>query len=131
MIMNKILENLLYTKTHEWVDFIDATTVRIGISDFAQQKLGDLVFINLPEVGDEVTAGVAFSDVESVKAVSDVISPVTGTISDMNEELLNGPERVNEDAYENWFIEVKNITYQSKLMTPAEYEKYCEEEANG
>ncbi|MDR1525171.1 MAG: glycine cleavage system protein GcvH [Tannerella sp.] len=129
--MNKILENLLYAKTHEWVEFIDETTVRIGISDFAQQELGDLVFVNLPEVGDAVTAGIAFGDVESVKAVSDVISPVTGTVTEINEELLGRPELINEDAYENWFIKVEDIAEQSELMSPAEYGVYCEKEAHG
>ncbi|MDR1116178.1 MAG: glycine cleavage system protein GcvH [Tannerella sp.] len=128
--MNKILENLFYAKTHEWVEFIDETTVRIGISDFAQQELGDLVFINLPEIGDGVTAGVAFGDVESVKAVSDIVSPVTGTVSAVNKELLNSPEWINEDSYENWFIEVKDITEKSELMNPAEYKEYCEKEAH-
>jgi glycine cleavage system H protein len=128
--MNKILDNLFYAKTHEWVEFIDETTVRIGISDFAQQELGDLVFINLPEVGDEVTAGIAFGDVESVKAVSDIVSSVTGIVSAVNKELLNSPEWINEDSYKNWFIEVKDVTEKSELMNPAEYKEYCEKEAH-
>jgi glycine cleavage system H protein len=128
--MNKILEHLFYAKTHEWVEFINDTAARIGISDFAQQELGDLVFINLPEVGDTVTADVAFGDVESVKAVSDILSPVTGTVAAVNEDLLNNPGRINEAPYESWFIEVKNITGKSALMSPAEYQDFCKKEAH-
>ena len=128
--MNKVLENLNFAKTHEWVDFINDTTARIGISDFAQQALGDLVFINLPEVGDAVTAGEAFGDVESVKAVSDIISPVTGVISAVNQEVLDCPEGINENPYDSWFIEVEEISEKSELMTPSEYEEFCEKEAH-
>ncbi|MDF2952204.1 MAG: hypothetical protein K0S18_1787, partial [Anaerocolumna sp.] len=74
------MKELLFSKSHEWVEFIDETTVRVGISDYAQKELGDLVFINLPEIGDEVTTGESFADVESVKAVSNIYSPVTGVI---------------------------------------------------
>jgi glycine cleavage system H protein len=127
--MNKILNNLLYAKTHEWVEIKDDHTARIGISDFAQHELGDLVFINLPEVGDPVTAGEAFGDAESVKAISDVMSPVTGVISAINREVLDHPESINENPYESWFIEVKEISGKSDLMTAAEYEEFCEKEA--
>jgi glycine cleavage system H protein len=128
--MSKILDNLFYAKTHEWVAFINDTTVRIGVSDFAQQELGDLVFINLPEVGDPVTAGVAFGDVESVKAVSDIIAPVTGVVSAVNEELLDEPGIINEDPYGGWIIEVSNISAKSDLMDPAAYRVFCEKEAH-
>ena len=128
--MNKVLENLNYAKTHEWVHFINDTTARIGISDFAQQELGDLVFINLPEVGDTVTAGEAFGDVESVKAVSDIMSPVTGVISAVNQDVLDHPESINENPYESWFIEVKDITEKSDLMVASAYEEFCEKEAH-
>jgi glycine cleavage system H protein len=117
--------DLLYAKTHEWVEMITDTKARVGISDFAQHELGDLVFVNFPEPGDTVTAGQAFGDVESVKAVSDIVSPVTGTISAINEKLLNSPEKINEDPYGSWFIEVEEISGKSDLMTPAEYEDYC------
>ena len=127
--MNKVLENLNYAKTHEWVDFINDTTARIGISDFAQHELGDLVFINLPEVGDAVTAGDAFGDVESVKAVSDILSPVTGVISAVNQDVLDHPESINENPYDSWFIEVTDIAGKSDLMTASEYEGFCEKEA--
>jgi glycine cleavage system H protein len=117
--------NLLYAKTHEWVKMINDTRARIGISDFAQHELGDLVFINLPETGDRVTAGQTFGDVESVKAVSDIISPLTGSVAAINEELLNSPEKINEDPYGSWFIEVEDISGKSELMAQAEYDEYC------
>ncbi|MDR1381178.1 MAG: glycine cleavage system protein GcvH [Tannerella sp.] len=123
--MDKILEDLFYAKTHEWVKFISDTTARVGITDFAQQELGDLVFINLPVAGDTLTAGEAFGDVESVKAVSDILSPVTGTVAAVNGELLDRPEQINEDPYGSWFVEVANITEKSALMTPAEYREFC------
>lgn len=124
--MNKVLDNLSYAKTHEWVDFLNDTTARIGISDFAQHELGDLVFINLPQVGDTVSAGEAFGDVESVKAVSDVLSPVTGVVSAVNEELLDSPEKINEDAYGSWFIEISEITDKGELLTAGAYQTFCE-----
>ena len=128
--MSIIPENLSYAKTHEWVKFIDDTTARIGISDFAQHELGDLVFINLLEEGDTVTAGDAFGDVESVKAVSDILSPVTGVISAVNQELLDQPEKINESPYDSWFIEVTDITAKSELMTASEYGDFCEKEGH-
>ena len=86
---------------------MDDTTVTVGLTDYAQDALGDLVFVNLPEPGDDVTAGEAFSDVESVKAVSDVLSPVTGQVEEINEELLDSPESVNQSPYDAWFIKSK------------------------
>ena len=91
---------LKYTQTHEWVRFEDETTAVIGITDYAQDQLGDLVFANLPEEGGDVVAGDAFADVESVKAVSDVISPVTGVVEEVNEELADNPALMNEAPYE-------------------------------
>jgi glycine cleavage system H protein len=128
--MNKILENLRYAKTHEWVELVNDTAVRIGISDFAQQALGDLVFINLPEVGDTVTVGEAFGDMESVKAVSDILSPVTGTVSAVNQEVLDNPALINEDPYGSWFIEVTDFEASPDLLTAAEYEELCKKEAH-
>ena len=119
-----------YAKTHEWVELVNDTTVRIGISDFAQQALGDLVFINLPDVGDTVTVGDPLGDMESVKAVSDIISPVTGTISGVNQEVLDQPALINENPYQSWFIEVADISGTADLMTAAEYEAFCKEEAH-
>ena len=129
-IMNKILEKLRYAKTHEWIELLNDTTARIGISDFAQQALGDIVFINLPEIGDAVTADQAFGDIESVKTVSDIVSPVTGTVSTVNQEVIDQPEVINENPYENWFVEISDISAESGLMTAVEYEEFCKEEAH-
>jgi len=128
--MSKVLENLRYAKTHEWVQIIDSGTVRIGISDFAQRALGDLVFINLPEVDDAVTAGSPFGDLESVKAVSDINAPASGTVSAVNQAVLDEPALINENPYESWFIEVADYTLASGLMTATEYEEFCEKEAH-
>ena len=117
-----------YSKSHEWVR-MDGDVAVIGISDFAQDALGDLVFVNLPQVGDDVTAGEAFGDVESVKAVSDLMSPVTGTVCEINEELLDTPENLNNDPYGAWIIKVDNITDTEELLDPASYEAHCAEEA--
>lgn len=117
---------LKYTKSHEWVKYITEDTVEIGLTDYAQDALGDLVFVNLPESGDEVTANEAFGDVESVKAVSDVYSPVTGEVSEINEELLDSPANINEDPYGAWFIKVANVTATEELLSASEYESYIE-----
>ena len=120
--------NLQYSKDHEWLSMEDDIAV-VGITDFAQDALGDVVFVNLPYVGDEVTAGEAFGDVESVKAVSDLLSPVSGTVSEVNDELLDSPELLNEDPYANWIIKVENVTDTADLLTPAAYADMCETEA--
>ena len=117
-------EDLKYAKSHEWVKTLEDGTVLVGVSDYAQDALGDLVFVNLPEAGDEVTAGEAFADVESVKAVSDVYSPVSGTVAEINEVLLDAPESINEAPYEAWFMKVENVTGTAQLMSAAEYEEY-------
>ena len=119
-------QELKYTKTHEWERFEDDTTACIGITDYAQDQLGDLVFANLPEEGDDVVAGDTFADVESVKAVSDVISPVTGVVEEVNEELADNPALMNEAPYEAWFVRVKEITDTDELMTADEYASYVE-----
>ena len=119
---------LKYSKSHEWIK-MEGDTAIIGISDFAQDALGDVVFINLPAEGDEVTAGESFGDVESVKAVSDLICPVTGVVCAVNEELLDAPELLNKDAYAAWIIKVENITDQEELLDAAAYEAFCAEEA--
>jgi len=118
---------LKYVKTHEWVKE-DGDAVYVGITDFAQDALGDLVFVNLPEVGDTVTAGEAFADVESVKAVSDVYSPVTGVVLAINEELLDSPELINEDPYGAWFIKVGEVTDNEEYLTADEYLAVAEAE---
>ncbi len=120
--------DLQYTKSHEWIR-MDGDIAVIGISDYAQDALGDLVFVNLPEIGDNVTAGESFGDVESVKAVSDLISPVTGTVCEINEELLDAPEMLNNDPYGAWIIKVDNIDGAEDLLDPAAYEEHCASEA--
>ena len=120
-------KELKYTGSHEWV-LIEDGVATVGISDFAQDALGDVVFINLPEEGDEVTAGEAFGDVESVKAVSDLISPVSGRVSAINEELLDAPEKLNEDPYEAWIIKVEDVEDTEDLMDAEAYEAFCKEE---
>ena len=120
-------EELKYSKSHEWVKE-EGDTAYIGITDFAQDALGDLVFVNLPEVGDKVEVGEPFADVESVKAVSDVYSPVTGVVLEINEELLDSPEKINEEPYEAWFIKVGEISEQEEYLTAEEYEEHANSE---
>ena len=115
---------LQYSRDHEWLRMEDGVAV-IGISDFAQSELGDVVFVNLPEVGDDTTAGEPFGDVESVKAVSDLVCPVTGNVCAVNEELLDAPEKLNEDPYGTWIIKVENVTETEEMLTAAEYEATC------
>ncbi len=115
---------LQYSRDHEWLRMEDGIAV-IGISDFAQSELGDVVFVNLPEVGDDTTAGEPFGDVESVKAVSDLVCPVTGTVCEINEELLDAPEKLNEDPYGTWIIKVENVTDTEDLLTAEQYEAEC------
>lgn len=120
-------KELMYTKDHEWLKEEDGVSV-IGISEFAQDALGDVVFVNLPQEGDEVVAGDAFGDVESVKAVSDLLSPVTGVVCAVNEELLDSPELLNSDPYGAWIIKVENVTDKEELMDADAYEAFCAEE---
>ncbi len=116
-----------YSKDHEWMKEEDGVVV-IGISDFAQDALGDVVFVNLPAEGDSVTAGEAFGDVESVKAVSDLVSPVSGTVCAVNEELLDEPEKLNSDPYGAWLIKVENVSDTEELLDAAAYEAFCAQE---
>ena len=120
--------DLKYSKSHEWIK-MDGDVAVIGISDFAQDALGDVVFINLPAEGDEVNASEAFGDVESVKAVSDLVSPVSGTIVAVNEDLADAPETLNSDPYGAWIIKVEGVTAQEELLDAAAYEAFCAEEA--
>ena len=119
---------LKYSKSHEWVK-MEGDVAVIGISDFAQNALGDVVFVNLPSVGDAVTAGAAFGDVESVKAVSDLVSPVSGEIVEVNEALADAPEALNSDPYGSWIIKVSGITDTEELLDADAYEAFCGEEA--
>jgi len=123
-----ILEELKYSETHEWVSYLDNGNVRVGISDFAQSAMGDIVFINLPQAGDTAVAGEPLCDLESVKAVEDVISPVSGEIVAVNEELMDAPELINSDPYEAWIVEIANVTEDEDLLDAATYEEVCREE---
>ncbi len=122
-------QNLQYAKSHEWLK-TDGATATVGITDFAQDALGDIVFINLPEVGDTVEAGGIFADLESVKAVSDLYSPVTGTVVAVNEALLDAPENINAAPYDAWFVEIGDITDSAELMDSEAYAAHCENEAH-
>lgn len=117
---------LKYSKDHEWVKMLDDTTALVGITDFAQSELGDLVFINLPQAGDDVTADEPFCDVESVKAVSDVVSPVTGVVEDVNTELEDEPQKLNEDPYGAWIAKIKDISAFGELLNAEEYEAFIQ-----
>ncbi len=121
-------KNLKYSKTHEWVEFTGGNTAKIGLTDFAQQKLGKLVFVNLPLAGDEVILDQPFGDVESVKAVSDVLSPVNGTVVEVNEDLMDSPGMINEDPYDAWLIKVEITSDNDDLLTAEAYEAFCAEE---
>jgi glycine cleavage system H protein len=118
-----------YTKEHEWVK-IEGDTGTIGITDHAQNSLGDIVFVELPKPGAEVNAGKSFGTVESVKAVSELYAPVSGTVTAVNEELSSSPEKVNSDAHGSWIIKVKlkNSGEANGLMSAADYEKFVAEE---
>jgi glycine cleavage system H protein len=120
-------QDLKYSKSHEWVR-IDGDTAYIGITDHAQESLGDLVFVNLPEVDDEITAGDPFGDVESVKAVSDLIAPVDGVVAEINEELLDAPEKINEEPYDAWMIKITEIGDTDDLLDADDYERFVEED---
>lgn len=123
----ELREELLYSKSHEWVKE-EGEEMVIGLTDYAQSELGDLVFVNLPEEGDELTVGEAFADVEPVKAVSDVYAPVAGTVSEINEELLDAPEKINEAPYEAWLVRVKDVTEKEALLSAEEYQAFVESE---
>lgn len=123
----ELREGLLYSKSHEWVKE-EGDEIVIGLTDYAQSELGDLVFVNLPEEGDELIVGEAFADVESVKAVSDVYAPVAGTVSEVNEELLDAPEKINEAPYEAWFVKVTEVIEKEELLTAEEYQAFVESE---
>ena len=119
-------ENLRYTKDHEWIR-VDGDTGAIGITDHAQEELGDIVFVELPKVGTQFEQSASFGSVESVKAVSDIYSPVAGQVTEINTVLSETPEKVNEDPYgQGWLMKIKltNADQVNKLMTAAEYTTY-------
>ena len=121
-------KELSYTKTHEWVKWLDETTVLVGITDHAQESLGDIVFINLPEIDQQLTKESAFGDVESVKAVSEVYSPVSGKVTKINEAILDSPEKVNQAPYGSWFMEVSEVNDKTALLTSEQYQSAITEE---
>ncbi|MCR4915968.1 MAG: glycine cleavage system protein GcvH [Prevotella sp.] len=125
--MAKVIEGLYYSESHEYVR-VEGDFGFIGITDFAQHALGNVVYVDLPEVDDEVEAGEEFGAVESVKAASDIISPVSGTIVEVNDALDDQPELLNQDAYENWIIKVElsDKAELDSLMDAAAYEAFCE-----
>lgn len=118
-----------YTKEHEWIK-IEGNTGTIGITDYAQQSLGDIVFVELPKVGSDLTSGKSFGTVESVKAVSDLYAPVSGTVVEVNQELATAPEKVNSDAHSAWMVKVtlKDPNEANGLLSVADYEKFVAEE---
>jgi len=123
-----IQENLLYTREHEWVKIEEEGAI-IGITDYAQSSLGDVTFVELPEVGKELIQFKPFSVVESVKAASDVYAPLSGVVTEVNESLKDSPELINRSPYnEGWFvkIKVKDINEKDNLMTAEDYKKYLE-----
>jgi glycine cleavage system H protein len=129
--MSQIKAELKYSSEHEWVEVLDNGQVRIGITHFAQEQLGDIVFVELPEEGAQVTADESMGTVESVKAVSDIYSPVSGEVVEVNRSLEDAPETINSDAYtEGWMVVVKlsNPEEVDKLMTAEQYEAFIKEE---
>jgi glycine cleavage system H protein len=118
-----------YTKEHEWID-VSGSNGAVGITDYAQNSLGDIVFVELPKVGDVLEAGKTFGSVESVKAVSDLFSPVSGTVTAVNEELVNAPEKINSDANTTWILKLTlaDATQVDGLLTAADYEAFIAEE---
>ena len=126
--MSKIIEGLKYSESHEWVKVEDGIAV-IGVTDFAQKEMGDITYVDLPDVDDDVEAGEEFGALESVKAASDLISPVSGKVVEVNEELDAAPEKVNEDAYGNWIIKVEmsDPSELDALMDAAAYKEHIGE----
>jgi len=122
-------EDLKYAKTHEWAK-IEGNKAKIGITDYAQVQLNDIVYVELPEVGDEVNKGETFGVVESVKAASDVYAPLSGKVVAVNEEVVNSPELLNEDPYNNWLIEIEisDPSEADDLLDVDAYKKVVEEE---
>lgn len=125
--MAKVIEGLYYSESHEFVR-IEGEYAYVGITDYAQHQLGNVVYVDMPDVDDEVAQGEEFGAVESVKAASDLISPVTGTVVEVNEELADNPQLINEDAFSNWIIKVKvDDTEELKNLLDAKgYEAICE-----
>ena len=126
--MSKIIEGLKYSESHEWVK-VEGNVAVVGVTDFAQKEMGDITYVDIPDVDDEVTAGEEFGALESVKAASDLIAPVSGTVIEVNGELEDTPEKVNEDAFENWIIKVEmsDPSELDNLMDAAAYQAHIGE----
>ena len=122
----KVKEGLYYTKDHEWAKVLDDGTVLVGITDYAQKELGDLAYVELPEIGKEVNKGDVLCEVESVKAVSEVYAPVSGEVVEVNEELEDSPELLNEDPYEHWIAKLKPTNLEEELKELMDAEAYAE-----
>ena len=114
--------NLKYSKSHEWVKDLGNGLYEIGLSDYAQKELGDIVYVNLPEKGDDLKAGTSFADIESVKAVSDIISPINGAIIEVNEAVVSSPDLINKSPYESWLVRAEGSVGET-LLSAEEYEK--------
>jgi glycine cleavage system H protein len=114
--------NLKYTKSHEWVKDLGGGIFEIGLTDFAQKELGDIVYVNLPQEGDELKAEISLGDIESVKAVSDIISPINGTVKEVNEALAGAPDSINKAPYEAWLVRAEGTIPPGTLLSAAEYE---------
>jgi glycine cleavage system H protein len=117
-------EDLKFTKSHEWVKILPSGPVEIGLTDHAQSELGDIVFVNLPQAGDALKAGEPFADVESVKAVSDIFSPLNGTVKESNGAVLSAPESINASPYEAWLIRAEGELVLEGLLSAAEYKAF-------
>ena len=126
--MSKVLEGLKYAESHEWVK-VEGNIAVIGVTDYAQKEMGDITYVDMPDVDDEVAAGEEFGALESVKASSDLFSPVSGTVVAVNEELEDAPEKVNEDAFANWIIKVEmsDAAELDALMDAAAYKAFIGE----
>lgn len=124
----EIPNDLFFTKTHEWIKFTEEGTALVGLSDHAQETLGDVAFINLCDEGESFNAGDIIGDLESIKAVSDILSPVSGTVVRVNDELLDKPELINSDPYGSWLVELEDIKKNDDLLDPKAYEKLLTEE---
>ena len=127
--MSKVLNGLYYSESHEWVK-VEGNTAIVGITDYAQHALGNIVYVDMPEVDDEVTKDEDFGAVESTKAASDLISPVSGNVIEINDALEDAPELINEDAFENWImkVEMSDASELESLMDAAAYETFCANE---
>ena len=124
--MAKVIEGLYYSESHEYVK-VEGEYGYVGITDYAQHQLGNVVYVDMPEVDDDVTAGEEFGAVESVKAASDLISPISGTVVEVNEVLEDEPEQINKDAFANWIMKVKlsDASELEDLMSASQYEEIC------